>query len=461
MINGTMPRVETSEAGKGETAMPINVLMPALSPTMEKGNLAKWLKKEGDRIKSGDVLAEIETDKATMEVEAIDEGVLAKILVPEGTVDVPVNNVIALIAGEGEDAKAVTAPAASPAKAESAPAPASAIPVAPPQPAPVLSVVPQAPSGAAPQRLFASPLARRIAKQGGLDLTVITGSGPHGRIIERDVTAALAAGPATRQAIPAQAGALAPLIPASLAEAAIKSYFAPGTYDEVSHDNMRRTIARRLSEANQAIPQFFLTVDCEIDGLLKLREDVNRAAPKAKDGTPAYKVSVNDMVIKALALALVSVPGANVTFTENAMLHHHHADVAVAVAIPDGLITPILRAADTLSLSAIANAMKEFSARAKARKLKPEEYQGGTSAISNLGMYGIKDFCAVINPPQSSILAIGMGEERAIVRKGQIVIANIMSVTITCDHRAMDGAKGAELISAFKRYIENPVAMLV
>ncbi len=430
--------------------MPINVLMPALSPTMEKGNLAKWLKKEGDKVKSGDVLAEIETDKATMEVEAVDEGVLAKILVPEGTADVPVNDVIAVIAEDGEDAKAIVASAVSPAK----PAPASSAP-AEPQPAPALSVVPQASRGAAPQRLFASPLARRIAKQGGRGLTLIAGSGPHGRIVERDVTAALAAKPVGGQA------ALAPLIPPSMAEAAIKSYFVPGTYDEVPHDNMRRTIARRLGEANQAIPQFFLTVDCEIDALLKLREDVNRAAPKAKDGTPTYKVSVNDMVIKALALALVSVPGANVTFTENAMLHHHHADVAVAVAIPDGLITPILRAADTLSLSAISGAMKAFSARAKARKLKPEEYQGGTSAISNLGMYGIKDFCAVINPPQSSILAIGMGEERAIVRKGQIVIANVMSVTITCDHRAMDGAKGAELISAFKRYIENPVAMLV
>ncbi len=446
--------------------MPINVLMPALSPTMEKGNLAKWLKKEGDKIKSGDVLAEIETDKATMEVEAVDEGVLAKILVPEGTADVPVNDVIALIAGEGEDAKAVAAPAKAPAKtpektsgavAPAAPAKAAAqaasaaVAAAPPQPAPG--------RGAAPPRLFATPLARRIAKEGGIDLARITGTGPHGRIVERDVKVALAAGPA-----PAQGqgqGQAQIVLPALLSEAAIKTYFAPGSYAEVPHDNMRRTIARRLSEANQAIPQFFLTLDCEIDTLLKLREDINKAAAKGKDGTPAFKVSVNDMVIKALALALVSVPGANVTFTESAMLHHHHADVAVAVAIPDGLITPIVRSADTLSLSAISNVMKDFAARAKARKLKPEEYQGGTSAISNLGMYGIKDFCAVINPPQSSILAIGMGEERAIVRKGEITIANMMSVTITCDHRAMDGAKGAELIAAFKRFIENPVAMLV
>jgi pyruvate dehydrogenase E2 component (dihydrolipoamide acetyltransferase) len=440
--------------------MPINVLMPALSPTMEKGNLAKWLKKEGDTIKSGDVLAEIETDKATMEVEAVDEGVLAKILVPEGTADVPVNDVIAVIAGDGEDAKTVGTPATKSAPASAAPPPVQAdaqvasVAAPAPRPAPVLSqAAPAAANGA--ERIFASPLARRIAKDGGIDLAAITGSGPHGRIVERDVKAALAGG--VRLAAPS-----APMLPPpSLTDAAIKGYFAPQDYTEVPHDSMRRTIARRLSEANQTVPQFFLTLDCEIDTLLKLREDINKSAPKAKDGTPAFKVSVNDMVIKALAMALVSVPGANVTFTENTMLHHHHADVAVAVAIPDGLITPIVRKADTLSLSAISNVMKDFATRAKERKLKPDEYQGATSAISNLGMYGIKDFCAVINPPQSSILAIGMGEERAIVRKGQIVVANIMSVTITCDHRAMDGAKGAELIAAFKRFIENPIAMLV
>jgi pyruvate dehydrogenase E2 component (dihydrolipoamide acetyltransferase) len=458
--------------------MPINILMPALSPTMEKGNLAKWLKKEGDKIKSGDVIAEIETDKATMEVEAVDEGVLAKIVVPEGTADVPVNDVIAVIAEAGEDAKSVTAPAAAKsetpkadatsapkaeaksvpkAEAKGAPSPTPAAPQAAasaPRPAPALSLVSAqpAPNG---ERVFASPLARRIAKDGGIDLAQIKGSGPHGRVVERDVKAALAAGPsASPRGAPFA-------LPASMSDAAIKANFAPDGYDEVPHDNMRRTIARRLSEANQQIPQFYLTLDCEIDALLKLREDINKSAPKAKDGTPAFKVSVNDMVIKALALALVNVPGANVTFTENAMLHHRHADVAVAVAIPDGLITPIVRKADTLSISAISNMMKEFAARAKERRLKPDEYQGGTSAISNLGMYGIKDFCAVINPPQSSILAIGMGEERAVVKKGQIVVANVMSVTITCDHRAMDGAKGAELIAAFRRYIENPIAMLV
>jgi pyruvate dehydrogenase E2 component (dihydrolipoamide acetyltransferase) len=449
--------------------MPINILMPALSPTMEKGNLAKWLKKEGDKIKSGDVIAEIETDKATMEVEAVDEGVLAKIVVPEGTADVPVNDVIGVIAADGEDAKSITAPTKNASKteakteAQSAPpaaqkpapvAPQAAAPAAAPRPAPALSLVSSQPASNG-EHVFASPLARRIAKDGGIDLAQVKGSGPHGRVVERDVKAALAAGP-----VASPRGA--PLaMPASMSDTAIKAYFAPDGYDEVPHDNMRRTIARRLSEANQQIPQFYLTLDCEIDALLKLREDINKSAPKAKDGTPAFKVSVNDMVIKALAMALVTTPGANVTFTENAMLHHHHADVAVAVAIPDGLITPILRKADTLSISAISNMMKDFAARAKDRKLKPDEYQGGTSAISNLGMFGIKDFCAVINPPQSSILAIGMGEERAVVKKGQIVVANVMSVTITCDHRAMDGAKGAELIAAFKRYIENPVSMLV
>jgi pyruvate dehydrogenase E2 component (dihydrolipoamide acetyltransferase) len=436
--------------------------MPALSPTMEKGNLAKWLKKEGDKVKSGDVLAEIETDKATMEIEAIDEGVLARIIVPEGTADVPVNDVIAVIASDGEDTNAVVASAkttkAAPATSQSAPAAAttpapSSAPASSSPPAAKAASPDKMPANGAAPGLFATPLARRLAKDGGLDLTRIEGSGPHGRIIERDIKAALAAGPVRA------AGAIS--LPSSLSDAAIKGYFTPDDYTEVPHDNMRRTIARRLSEANQTIPQFFLTLDCEIDTLLKLREDINKSAPKGKDGAPAFKISVNDMVVKALAMALVSVPGANVSFTENTMLHHHHADVAVAVAIPDGLITPILRRADTLSLSALSNAMKDFATRAKERKLKPEEYQGATSAISNLGMYGIKDFCAVINPPQSSILAIGMGEERAIVKKGQIVIANIMSVTITCDHRAIDGAKGAELIAAFKRFIENPVAMLV
>jgi pyruvate dehydrogenase E2 component (dihydrolipoamide acetyltransferase) len=461
--------------------MPTNILMPALSPTMEKGNLAKWLKKEGDQIKSGDVIAEIETDKATMEVEAVDEGVLAKIVVPEGTADVPVNDVIAVIAGEGEDAKAVGAAGAAPTakkadekpkdeapkqEEKAAPAPASTngsgqrAPQAAATPAPQ----PQAQTNGA-GRVFASPLARRMAKEGGLDLAAIQGSGPHGRIVERDVKAAIEGGTAKKAqpgAPAAQPGAPAPkLAPAGMSDDIVKKMFEPGSFEEVPHDGMRKTIARRLTEAKQTIPHFYLTVDCDIDALLKLREQVNASAQKDKDGKPAFKVSVNDMVIKALALALVRTPGSNVTFTENSMLHHKHADISVAVAIPGGLITPVIRKADLLTLSGIANAMKDFAARAKDRKLKPEEYQGGTSAVSNLGMYGIKDFVAVINPPQSSIIAVGMGEKRAVVKNGEIVIGNVMSVTISCDHRAMDGAKGAELIAAFKQLIENPMGMLV
>jgi pyruvate dehydrogenase E2 component (dihydrolipoamide acetyltransferase) len=455
--------------------MPTNILMPALSPTMEKGNLAKWLKKEGDQIKSGDVIAEIETDKATMEVEAVDEGVLAKIVVPEGTADVPVNDVIAVIAGEGEDVKAVGAAGAPPLakkpeqkpnseaqkqEEKAAPAPASTNGSGQAAPQQAAASQPQQSTNGA-GRIFASPLARRMAKEGGLDLSAIQGSGPHGRVVERDVKAALEGGTA-KKAAQAQPGAPAPkLAPAGMSDDMVKKMFEPGSFDEVPHDGMRKTIARRLTEAKQTIPHFYLTVDCDIDALLKLREQVNASAGKDKDGKPAFKVSVNDMVIKALALALVRTPGSNVTFTENSMLHHKHADISVAVAIPGGLITPVIRKADTLTLSGIANAMKDFAARAKDRKLKPEEYQGGTSAVSNLGMFGIKDFVAVINPPQSSIIAVGMGEKRAVVRNNEIVIGNVMSVTISCDHRAMDGAKGAELIAAFKQLIENPMAMLV
>jgi pyruvate dehydrogenase E2 component (dihydrolipoyllysine-residue acetyltransferase) len=436
--------------------MPINILMPALSPTMEKGNLARWLKKEGDKIKSGDVLAEIETDKATMEVEAIDDGILAKIVVPDGTADVPVNDVIGLITEEGEDAASVQASGMTGKLPDvtAAAAVGQAEYMSPASPTGPASAASAPVNGHANGRTFASPLARRIAKESGVDLAAIKGSGPHGRVVERDVKTALAEGP--KPQAPARA-ALAP----SLSDETIKAYFEPGTYDVIPHDTMRKTIARRLAEAKQTIPHFYLTVDCEIDALLKLREDINRSAPKDKDGKPAYKVSVNDMVIKALALAIVRVPGANVTFTETAMLHHEHADVAVAVAIPDGLITPVVRAADTLPLSALSNLMKDMVARAKERRLKPHEYQGGVTAVSNLGMFGIKDFCAVINPPQSTIMAIGMDEERAIVKNGAIVAAHMMSATISCDHRAMDGAKGAELISAFKRLIENPVSMLI
>ena len=464
--------------------MPINILMPALSPTMEKGNLARWLKKEGDAIKSGDIIAEIETDKATMEVEAVDDGILAKILVAEGTADVPVNQLIALIASDGEDAKAVAAGGASPAPA---PLPSASPPPAPqgggmtpastpapvpastaPSSSPLAGEVPAKPgvgASASGAKLFASPLARRIAKDAGLDLASIAGSGPHGRIVERDVMAAKAGGTAKAASAPAPVAAAAPArpaaAPASMSDETIKKFFVPGSYDDIPHDNMRKTIAKRLTEAKATIPHFYLTVDCELDALLKLREQINASAPGAKDGKPSFKVSVNDMVIKALAMALVRVPDANATFTEGSMLKHKHADVSVAVSIPGGLITPVIRAADTKTLSTIANEMKDFAQRAKDRKLKPEEYQGGTTAVSNLGMFGIKDFCAVINPPQSSILAVGAGEQRAVVKGGQVVVATVMSVTISCDHRAIDGALGAQLISAFKQLIENPMGMLV
>ncbi|WP_293801877.1 pyruvate dehydrogenase complex dihydrolipoamide acetyltransferase [uncultured Bosea sp.] len=450
--------------------MPTNILMPALSPTMEKGNLAKWLKKEGDTIKSGDIIAEIETDKATMEVEAVDEGVLAKILVPEGTADVAVNEVIGVIAGEGEDAKSVSAPAAggaAPAKAEApkSDAPKAEAPAAAAAPAPAATAPAAAPASAGGSRAFASPLARRIAKDAGLDLSAIKGSGPHGRIVEKDVEAAKKGGGA--KAAPAAASAGAPAAKPAAAPLAsgpsdeqVKKLFEPGSYEEVPHDGMRKTIARRLTEAKQTVPHFYVTVDCELDALLKLRGELNAAAPE-KDGKPAYKLSVNDMVIKALALALKAVPDANVSWTDNAMLKHKHADVGVAVSIPGGLITPIIRDACHKSLSQISNEMKDMAARAKARKLKPEEYQGGTTAVSNLGMFGVKDFAAIVNPPHATILAVGAGEQRVIVKGGQPAVATVMSVTLSTDHRAVDGALGAELLAAFKGYIEKPMAMLV
>jgi pyruvate dehydrogenase E2 component (dihydrolipoamide acetyltransferase) len=453
--------------------MPVDILMPALSPTMEKGNLAKWLKKEGDTIKSGDVLAEIETDKATMEVEAIDEGVLAKIVVPDGSADVPVNQVIGVITQEGEDPSSVRAPAAAPSTAPSADSMVpreerpGATPGAPAAPAPA----PKPNGAAAPGgRVFASPLARRVAKMAGLDIALIKGSGPHGRIIERDVRAAEKAGPQVAPAAaPAPAPAPKPAAPAAapalpapaMADETIKKFFEPGSYTEVPHDGMRKTIARRLVEAKQTIPHFYLSVDCELDALLALREQINKSATLTKDGKPTFKVSVNDFIIKGLALALQRVPDANATWTEGAMLKHRHSDVGVAVSIPGGLITPVVRKAETKTLSVISNEMKDYAARAKARKLKPEEYQGGTTAVSNLGMFGIKNFSAVINPPHATILAVGAGEQRVIVRNGAPAVATIMSVTLSTDHRAVDGALGAELISAFKKLIEAPMGMLV
>ena len=448
--------------------MPINILMPALSPTMEKGNLAKWLKKEGDTVKSGDVIAEIETDKATMEVEAVDEGTLAKILVPEGTADVPVNDIIAVLAGDGEDVKAAGAAAApkavaKPAEKTEAKSEAKAEPQKT-EAAPAAALKPSAAAPAsAPQanghaRAFSSPLARRLAKEAGIELARIDGSGPHGRVIARDVEQAKS-GKGLKA--PAAAPSGAPSIAPSMSDQQIRSLFEEGSYEVVPHDGMRRTIAQRLTASVQTVPHFYLTMDCNIGKLIAAREEINAAAPKDKDGKPAYKLSVNDFVIKAMAIALQRIPNCNVSWTESGMLKHKHSDIGVAVAMPGGLITPIIRNAEAKSLSKISAEMKDFAARARGRKLKPEEYQGGTTAVSNLGMYGIKDFTAVINPPHATILAVGTSEERAIVKNGKIEAATIMSVTLSCDHRAVDGALGAELIGAFKMLIENPVMMMV
>ncbi|GJE38425.1 pyruvate dehydrogenase complex dihydrolipoamide acetyltransferase [Methylobacterium persicinum] len=477
--------------------MPINVLMPALSPTMEKGNLAKWLKKEGDPIKSGDVLAEIETDKATMEVEAVDEGVLAKIVVPEGTADVPVNDLIALIAGEGEDPGSIQAPAGNGGKAEAqkatpadapkadavttsgdaqmsyarsneAPDAAKAVNPAAGQPAP-----PPA-SGGGEGRVFSSPLARRLAKMEGIDIGAIQGSGPHGRVIARDVQEAKASGvtkpaagagkpaaDAPKAAAPAPKGPPAGGAPAGLSLDQVRGFFAKDAYEEVPLDGMRKTIAKRLTEAMQVAPHFYLTVDCELDALMKLRETLNGSASKDKEGKPAFKLSVNDFVIKAMGLALTRVPAANAVWAEDRVLRFKHAEVGVAVAIDGGLFTPVIRRADEKTLSTISNEMKDFATRARAKKLKPEEYQGGVTSVSNLGMFGIKHFTAVINPPQSSILAVGAGEKRVVVKDGAPAVVQVMTCTLSCDHRVLDGALGAELISAFKGLIENPMGMLV
>ncbi|MDF2618991.1 MAG: pyruvate dehydrogenase complex dihydrolipoamide acetyltransferase [Xanthobacteraceae bacterium] len=455
--------------------MSIEILMPALSPTMEKGNLAKWLKKEGDKVAPGDVIAEIETDKATMEVEAIDEGTLAKIVVPEGTADVPVNQIIAVLATEGEDAKAVAAGgAAAPAKAEApkAEAPKAEAPKAP-EPAPAAAApAPAAPAPAAPaaapartdgERVFASPLARRLAKEKGVDLSAVKGSGPHGRIVAADVEAAPvgAAAPAAAPAAKAPAAAPVPVAPGALLEQ-VKAYYEAGTYEEVPLDAMRRVIAQRMTEARQTVPTFYLTVDCDVDALLKLREELNKSAPE-KDGKPAYKLSVNDFVIKAYALAFQQVPDANMVWGGDRYLKLKHSDIGVAVAIDGGkgLLTPIVRKAETKTLSAISNETRDFAARARNKKLQPHEYQGGSSAISNLGMFGIKDFTAIINPPHATILAVGASEQRAVVKGGQLAVATVMTVTISCDHRVMDGAMGAQLIGAFKQIIEKPMSMLV
>ena len=426
-----------------------DILMPALSPTMEEGTLAKWHVKPGDKVRSGDVIAEIETDKATMEVEAVDEGEVEEILVPEGTEGVKVNAPIARLKGEGGAAAPTpqAAPAAAAPKAEPAPAPKAAAPEPAPMKAAALS------SGRGP-RVFASPLAKRIAAQNGVDLAQVQGSGPHGRIIKRDVEGKTGSAPAAKPSTappPTAAPRAEPRQVLSLEQMGIK----PGSYDLVPLDGMRRVIAKRLTDSFRDIPHFPLTMDLEIDGLLAARTKIN-----AMLESEGVKVSVNDIVIKAAAVALKRVPEANASFTPEGIAMHHHADVAMAVAVDGGLITPIIFAAETKSLSQIARETKDLAARARERKLKPEEYQGGTFSVSNLGMFGIRSFASIINEPQGAILSVGVGDKRPVVKDDQLTIATVMTVTLTCDHRVVDGAIGARWLAAFKALVEDPVTML-
>ncbi len=439
--------------------MPIQILMPALSPTMTEGNLAKWLKKEGDKIKAGDVIAEIETDKATMEVEAVDEGTLGKIVVASGTQGVKVNELIGLILEEGESADAL-AGAGAKAAPKPAAAPAPSAPTAKPAAAPASA--PAAPASGAPApapakgnghdqgaRIVASPLAKRMALQSGIDLGRITGSGPHGRIVKADIDSALARG------VPAGAPAGRPQA-APVAAAAVAG---PTPHHVVPHSMMRKVIAKRLTESKQTVPHFYLTVDCEIDALLKGRAALNAAAPEKGEG--AYKLSVNDFIIKAAAMTLKKVPAANASWSDDGTVMYDRVDISVAVAIPGGLITPIIFDAANKGLVQISAEMKALAAKARDGKLVPEEYQGGTFSLSNLGMFGIKQFEAVINPPQGCILAIGAGEQRAVVKSGQLAVATVMSCTLSVDHRVVDGAVGAEYMAAFKKLIEEPLGMLL
>jgi pyruvate dehydrogenase E2 component (dihydrolipoamide acetyltransferase) len=427
--------------------MSIDILMPALSPTMEEGTLAKWHVKVGDTVKAGDVIAEIETDKATMEVEAVDEGVVEAILVDAGTENVKVNALIAKLAGEGDSPApppAKAAPAAEAPKAAAAPAPAAA-----PQAA-------AAPAAQAGDRVFASPLARRLAQTAGLDLKTVKGSGPHGRVVKADVEAAGKGGAATAKA-PAAAPTSAPAAAAPRQVQSLEQMGIPaGSYDLIPLDGMRKTIARRLTDSFRDVPHFPLTIDLEIDGLLAARAKINSLLE-----SQGVKVSVNDIIIKAVAVALKRVPEANASYTPEGIAMHKHADIAVAVAIDGGLITPIVRAAETKGLAQISAEVKDLAARAKAKKLKPEEFQGGTFSVSNLGMFGIKAFASIINEPQGAIMSVGAGEQRPVVKNGQLAVATVMTVTLTCDHRVVDGAIGAKFLAAFKPLIEEPLTLIV
>ncbi len=444
--------------------MATNILMPALSPTMTEGTLARWLKKEGDDVRAGDVIAEIETDKATMEVEAVDEGVLSKILVPDGTAGVKVNEPIAVLAEEGEDATA-PAPKAAQAQAPAAQAPAAQAPTA--APAPKVNGH-DTTSGHEDGRVFASPLARRMAKQANIDLSSMKGSGPNGRIIRADIEARQAPGASQPSPVEAQAGARevdVPPLPAQQAKPEVKPAPKPAAapvtapHQLVPNSMMRKVIARRLLESHQLVPNFYVTMDVEIDALLKLRADLNARSPK--DGPGAFKLSVNDLVIKAAAAALRRVPKVNASYTEDAMVVYDDIDISVAVSMPDGLITPIVRKADQKGLAAISNEMKDLGARAKAGKLKPEEFQGGSFSISNLGMFGVKQFTAIINPPQAAILAVGAGEKRPVVKDGALAVATVMTCTLSVDHRVADGALGAEWMAVFKGIVEDPLSLML
>lgn len=432
------------------------ILMPALSPTMEEGTLARWLKSEGDKVASGDVIAEIETDKATMEVEAVDEGILAKIIVADGSEGVKVNSVIGVIGEEGDDDGDIaavvggsSAPAAAVPKAEQA-KPAEAPKEAPkPAAAPAVASAPASTIG----RIFASPLAKRIAKNEGLDIATVKGSGPKGRIIKRDVEAALAAPKAATA--PAAAVSEAPKAAKAAAPANLPSDLP---YEDVPNSGMRKTIASRLVESKHEVPHYYVSIDCELDALLDLRKTLNAQSPEGKG---AFKISVNDMIIKAAALALKEVPAMNVAWGGDFVRWYDQADIAVAVATDGGLITPIVRNAGGKGLSSISNEMKDLAGRAKSGKLAPSEYQGGTFTISNLGMFGTKQFQAIVNPPAAGILAIGAGEKRPVVKDNALAIATVMTVTLSADHRSTDGAVGALYIKAFKKYIENPLAMML
>ena len=439
--------------------MATNILMPALSPTMTEGTLARWLKKEGDTVTAGDVIAEIETDKATMEVEAVDEGVLGKILVADGTAGVQVNAPIAILVEAGEavpsevPAKGSPAPAA-PETADSAPKPSASGPS---------MAASQAPAQLANghdkgERVFASPLARRMAKQAGIALDGIRGSGPNGRIVKADIEAAQAGG-ATKAAAPQAAAAAAPAPVAAPAPAAARPVVIAGKHTLIPNTNMRKVIARRLTEAKQTIPHFYVTADVEIDALMKLRADLNAKSPK--DGAAAFKLSVNDLVIKAAAAALRRVPAANASWTDEGIAMYEDVDISIAVATDGGLITPIIRRADQKGVATISNEMKDLAGRARAGKLKPEEFQGGGFSISNLGMYGVKSFSAIINPPQGGILAVGAGEPRPVVRDGAIVAAMVMTCTLSVDHRVIDGAVAAEWMAAFKSIVQDPLSLML